>query len=264
MRIATAGFTCVDNYANLNDRHYPAGNGLDALINLAKIGVECAVVSAVGQDEYGKEMFDILNKYGVDSSHLHILPGKTSFMIMEMTENNDRIHVKNIPGVMDQWELVRDDVEFLKGFDYVHTEFSRVLYPYLRELRQAGCKIIFDLSTSYERHPETKTLLKNIDYAFLSYPHRDENVRKLMSEYQALGPCVIVATFGEDGSMAYDGTKFYNCEITPAKKVVNTVGAGDAFLAGFMHGIMRGKSIPQCLKEGADLSAEIVAVFEPY
>ena len=50
MKIATAGFTCVDNYANLDNRHYPAGNGFDALVNLAKMGVECAVVSAVGPD----------------------------------------------------------------------------------------------------------------------------------------------------------------------------------------------------------------------
>ena len=124
MKIATAGFTCVDNYANLDNRHYPAGNGFDALVNLAKMGVECAVVSAVGPDKYGEEMFEVLKKYGVDSSHLHVLPGETSFMIMEMTEDNDRIHVKNIPGVMDDWELTRDDVEFLKGYDYVHTEFQ--------------------------------------------------------------------------------------------------------------------------------------------
>ena len=81
-------------------------------------------------------------------------------MIMEMTEDNDRIHVKNIPGVMDDWELTRDDVEFLKGYDYVHTEFSKVLYPYLAELQQAGCKIIFDLSTSYENMPKRKPFSK--------------------------------------------------------------------------------------------------------
>ena len=200
MKIATAGFTCVDNYANLNNRHYPAGNGFDALVNLAKMGVECAVVSAVGEDQYGKEMFEVLDKYGLDSSHLHVLPGETSFMIMEMTEDNDRVHVKNIRGVMEDWQLTRDDVEFLKGFDYVHTEFSQVLYPYLEELQQAGCKIIFDLSTSYEKRPETKTLLKNIDYAFMSYPQRDEHVKELMKEYQSLGPTLVVATFGEDGS----------------------------------------------------------------
>lgn len=264
MKIATAGFTCVDNYANLDNRHYPAGNGFDALVNLAKRGVECAVVSAVGPDKYGEEMFEVLKKYNMDSSHLHVLPGETSFMVMEMTENNDRVHVKNIQGVMADWELTRDDIEFLKGFDFVHTEFSRVLYPYLAELQEAGCQIIFDLSTSYERRPETKELLKNIDYAFMSYPQRDERVKELMKEYQALGPKMIIATFGEEGSLCYDGKEFYSGEITPAKEVVNTVGAGDSFCAGFMYGIMNGYTIPQCLKEGADLSAEVVAMFDPY
>ena len=62
-----------------------------------------------------------------------------------------------------------------------------MLYPYLAELQQAGCKIIFDLSTSYEKHAETETLLKNIDYAFMSYPQRDEHVKELMKKYQAWG-----------------------------------------------------------------------------
>lgn len=265
MKIATAGFTCVDNYANLDNRHYPAGNGFDALVNMAKMGVECAVVSAVGDDKYGEEMFEVLKKFGVDSSHLHVVKGgDTSFMIMEMTEDNDRIHVKNIRGVMEDWELTRDDVEFLKGYDFVHTEFSRVLYPYLAELQEAGCKIVFDLSTSYEKRPETETLLKNIDYAFMSYPQKDDYVKELMKKYHALGPTLMVATFGEEGSMVYDGKEFYEAPCTPAKEVVNTVGAGDSFLAGFMHGIMTGKSIPECQKEGADLAAEIVAMFDPY
>ena len=149
-------------------------------------------------------------------------------------------------------------------FLFIVNALVRVLYPYLAELQEAGCQIIFDLSTSYERRPETKTILKNVDYAFMSYPQRDERVKELMKEYQALGPKMIIATFGEEGSLCYDGKEFYSGEITPAKEVVNTVGAGDSFCAGFMYGIMNGYTIPQCLKEGADLSAEIVAMFDPY
>ena len=91
-----------------------------------------------------------------------------------------------------------------------------------------------------------------------------KEVKELMKKYQSLGPTLVVATFGEDGSLVWDGKEFYSAGITPAEKVVNTVGAGDSFLAGFMHGIMTGKSIPECQKEGADLSAKIVAMFDPY
>ena len=44
-----------------------------------------------------------------------------------------------------------------------------------------------------------------------------------------------VATFGSEGSLAYDGEQFYQFGIFPAT-VENTVGAGDAFIAGFMAG----------------------------
>lgn len=165
---------------------------------------------------------------------------------------------------MDDFELTRDDVEFLKGYDYVHTEFSKVLYPYLAELQEAGCKIIFDLSTSYERHTETETLLRNIDYAFMSYPQRDEHVKELMKKYQSLGPTLVVATFGEDGSLVWDGKEFYSAGITPAEKVVNTVGAG-RLLPGRLYAWNYDRKIhPECQKEGADLSAKIVAMFDPY
>ena len=46
--------------------------------------------------------------------------------------------------------------------------------------------------------------------------------------------------------------------------VVNTVGAGDSFIAGYTWGLMVGRDIEGCLKEGADLSAQIVQRFNPY
>ena len=70
-------------------------------------------------------------------------------------------------------------------------------------------------------------------------------------------------TFGEDGSLAWDGERFYVGGIEKAE-VVNTVGAGDSFIAGFLYGILNGKSIDECLKKGAEVAASVVQVFEPW
>lgn len=78
------------------------------------------------------------------------------------------------------------------------------------------------------------------------------------------GVKIVITTLGENGSLAYNGTQFYKGDITKVEKVVNTVGAGDAFLAGFMAGVIHGRSIPECLQEGADLSASVIQKFEPY
>lgn len=50
----------------------------------------------------------------------------------------------------------------------------------------------------------------------------------------------MVVTRGEKGSMAYDGEKFYYGGIVPCE-VVDTMGAGDSFIAGFLYAICEGK-----------------------
>ena len=47
-------------------------------------------------------------------------------------------------------------------------------------------------------------------------------------------------------------------------KVVNTVGAGDSYIAGFTYGILNGWSVPECMKKGAEVSSAVVSKFEPY
>ena len=66
------------------------------------------------------------------------------------------------------------------------------------------------------------------------------------------GAEILLATFGEKGSLAYDD------------HLVNTVGAGDSYGSGFMAGIIRGESIEACMERGARKAAEIVSIFEPY
>ena len=85
-----------------------------------------------------------------------------------------------------------------------------------------------------------------------------------VAQSTVLPQSIAIATFGEDGSLAYDGKDFYKGEIVPAKKVVNTVGAGDSFIAGFLYGILNKYEIPECLKTGAKIASSVVEVFEPW
>ena len=73
----------------------------------------------------------------------------------------------------------------------------------------------------------------------------------------------MTATLGEEGSICYDGRKFYSYGIVPAE-VVNTVGAGDSYIAGFTYGLLRGETIPECMARGAELSARVISGFKPY
>ncbi|MCI8764918.1 MAG: fructoselysine 6-kinase [Lachnospiraceae bacterium] len=261
MNMAAIGFCCIDVYENIGKR-YATGNGVDCIVHLARRGVETALVSVIGSDEYGKEMLELCREYKIDTAHLQVREGKTSVYRMALKNGVDRVHVENIPGVMADYTPTQSDLEFVKGFEYVHTDLTGRVLHLLPELYEAGCKIIFDFSMNKEEE-NLKQILPYVHCAFFSCEKKQPEIKDFLKKAKALGAKYVVATFGEEGSMCYDGEKF--CEQGIYKvPVVNTVGAGDSFIAGFSWGLMCGKDVEECLEEGARLSSWVVQGFNPY
>ncbi|NLJ30538.1 MAG: fructoselysine 6-kinase [Clostridiales bacterium] len=261
MKIAAFGFCCVDVYENLH-KQYATGNGIDCIVNLAKKGVQGSAVTVVGDDAYGKEVFELCEKYGIDTSHIQVRHGSTSVFKMALKNGVDRVHLQNIPGVMEHYVPTREDLEFVKTHDYVHTDMYGKVLPFLPELKAAGCRIVLDFSLNKD-FDKIGPVLRSTDYGFFSFEERAEEIKDFLKQAHSYGPAVVAATFGKQGSMCYDGERFYEQGILPAP-VVNTVGAGDSFIAGFMYGVMNGWDIPACQDSGTRTAAEIVQLFTPY
>jgi fructoselysine 6-kinase len=261
MKIAAVGFSCIDTYEKEN-RRYATGNGVDCVINLSKKGISASVVSVVGTDDFGYEMFSTLEQYKIDTSHLHVREGKTSVFKMELKKNGDRVHLENIPGVMSDFRLDEEDIDFVSKHDFIHTDLAGKILHLLPWFKRSGCKIVFDFSI-YIDHENIGEIIKNVDYAFFSYKDKNEFIASFLKYCKRMGPQTVTAMLGENGSITYDGKKFYENGIR-AVKVVNTVGAGDAFIAGFVYGIMTGLDIGECQTCGTDTAAEVIQVFNPY
>ena len=100
-------------------------------------------------------------------------------------------------------------------------------------------------------------------FDMFSFKNKNQFVRDFLKDKVRRGMKIAVATFGEIGSMAWDGSRFYEFSIFPAE-VVNTVGAGDSFIAGFLCAILNHKPIDKALEQGAKVAAQVVSVFEPW
>ncbi|WMJ89489.1 fructoselysine 6-kinase [Anaerocolumna sp. MB42-C2] len=257
------GFSCVDVYEKLN-KFYPTGNGVDWGIHLKRLGVPVSILSVVGTDTYGEKMREALKKEEIDISHLHTAEGETCKMMMDLINGVDRVHLEAIDGVMLDFKLTEEDKEYIKTFQFMHTDlFGNVLND-LAEIRAAGVKVVMDFSTFCDdKQYNTEENYKNVDYAFLSYDKEDEYIKNLLRKISSYGVKIVTATLGENGSISYDGENFYRHGIVPVK-VVNTVGAGDSYIAGFTYGIIMGWDIPACMEFGAQTSAEVVTKFKPY
>lgn len=263
MRVVAAGYSCIDYYDNL-DKFYPTGNGVDWGVHLSRMGVEVSVVSAVGTDDYGVSMKEMLEKEGMDVSHLRVEEGDTCIQKMALKNGVDRVHLEAIEGVMENYALTDEDKEYIKTFPIVHTDLFGNVLKDLKEFREAGVKVVLDYSIySDDSEYNCDENFRNTDYVFMSYTEEDEYIREHLKRIHALGPKIVTATLGENGSISYDGEKFYRYGIEPIT-VVNTVGAGDSYIAGFTYGIMQGWEIPKCQELGAKTSAKAIAKFEPY
>jgi fructoselysine 6-kinase len=263
MKAAMIGDNCIDVYERLGKR-YPTGNVVDTAVNLRKLGVPSSIISTTGDDENGRWMQETLKACGLDTSHLKIGKGPTAITLMDM-DGLDRVHGEYIEGVLEHIVFDKADIAFAATHDLVHTAFwgkAEAALPEIKK-RNPALPVSFDYADRLDA-PLVETTLAYVDYGFFSYKKgRDSWIEEYLIDKTERGMKAAVATFGEKGSLVYDGSRFVDGKVFPAK-VVNTVGAGDGFIAGFLWGILTGVSLEKAMEQGAKTAAEVVAVFNPW
>lgn len=262
MRAAGIGDNCIDLYERIG-RKYPTGNVVDTGVNLKKLGVDASIISTTGSDENGKWMIESLKEEGLDISHLKVAEGKTAITYMDM-DGNDRIHGDYEEGVLADMVFDEEDIRFACEHDLVHSALWGMAEKALPKIAESGTPIAFDYADRLD-HKLVEETLPYVTYGFYSYHNgRDEYIENYLKDKVNRGMKVAVATFGEEGSLAYDKDGFHVGHIVPAEEVVNTVGAGDSFIAGFLYGTLNGWKIEDCLQKGAEVASKVVEVFEPW
>jgi fructoselysine 6-kinase len=261
MKFAALGDNCIDVYERLGKK-YPTGNVVDTAVNMQMLGIPASIISTTGNDANGEWMVKTLKEEGIDISHLKVGNGPTAITYMDM-DGLERIHGHYEEGVLEQMTFDEDDICFAAQHDLVHTALWGKAENVLPMLKEKGAVISFDYADRLN-HPLIDQTIPFVDYGFFSYKNgRDEVIEQYLKDKIERGMVMAVATFGEKGSLVFDGQDFYEGKTFPAK-VVNTVGAGDSFIAGFLYELLMGSSIPKAQNQGAKVAAEVVSVFEPW
>jgi fructoselysine 6-kinase len=260
MRVAALGDNCIDVYPKLN-RCYCTGNAVDFAVHAQRLGAQASMVGTTGSDDFGRWMIKTLATEGLDLSHFHLGDGATALAYMDMA-GNDRVHERYVEGVMESVRYSDEDIDFAASHDLVHSTPWGHANEHLGQIRRGGALISFDYST-YVADPAVNATLPLVDYAFFSFPARDERVEDYLQAAARRGPRIATATFGKNGSLSWDGRNWYAGEVVDAD-VVNTIGAGDAFIAGFMYGVLMGRPVTESLSQGARTAADAVGVFGPW
>lgn len=248
MKIATVGDNCIDLYKNLNQA-FPGGNPVNVAVYFVRLGGEASYTGVVGDDEYGEFMIKALGHKKVNTSNIKVLPGKTAVTQVKLIDG-DRVFGDYKEGVMADFELTDEDIDFLTSHDMVISGLWGMVEKDLYKIKEKGTPIAFDFATKLD-DPVIENAIYNVDYAFFAYDEGDNDfIRNYMKKIQKKGPKLVIVTLGDQGSICYDGTRFIKYGIIPCD-VVDTMGAGDSYIAGFLFGILKGKKIEECMYIGA-------------
>jgi sugar/nucleoside kinase (ribokinase family) len=74
---------------------------------------------------------------------------------------------------------------------------------------------------------------------------------------------IAAVTRSEKGSVVATNAETYAVPAFPVEKVVDTTGAGDQYAAGFMFGLARGRSLPDCARLGSLAASEVISHYGP-
>jgi len=256
MKFISVGDNCVDVYIKQN-KSYAGGCSVNFAIYIKQMNEESAYMGTVGEDDNGKLILDAIRKHGVDGSRIKTLPGKTAVTEVELIDN-DRRFVSYEENVLKDFKLTEQDIEYISQHHYMHTSIFGRIEPYFDKLKDR-VKICYDFADKLTAE-NIGTILDAVEYGFFSYEKDDLYIRDFLKKAYRHNMTCVVATLGANGSIAYDGKKYVTKEANRID-VVDTIGAGDSFIAGFMCAIANGKTIEECLDYGTKKAEETIGHF---
>ena len=258
------------------------GAELNFAIGCARLGLNTGFISRFGNDEFGRHILHFVRGEGIDTSEVELVDGyPTSINFKEVLEDGSGrtfYYRESSPTEVITEETINEDyirqakVLHLTGvFAAIHPKNVAVLEHAAKIAKKHGVKVSID--------PNIRLKLWNLDQArealFKLLPYADfifsgeqeaewlfgpKALEQYITNFKDFGVEHIVIKRGEKGSIGY-----FNGEISEAAaempiKVVDTVGAGDGFNAGYIYSYLHGKGLLESLQFANTIGSMVVAV----
>ncbi len=237
--LMTIGDNVVDRYPQLGVM-YPGGNAVNVAVNARRLGADASYVGMVGDDEAGQLVLDSLRDENVDLRWLGIASGPNAFATVSIVDGN-RVFAGGDVGV-SRFRVSDEHLGAAATFDCVHTGECSMVEADLPRIASSAARLSFDFSERSMDYVGTYAPL--VDIAILSDPEASvDTAAQLARDVAALGPSTVAVTLGDQGAVVLSNGQLATGGAGEGP-VVDTLGAGDAFIARLLIGIVEGEPLP--------------------
>ena len=252
-----------DTKIRLTDYQRSAGGQTaTAMVALQRLGMKTAYAGRFGSDDAGRFGRESLLSEGINVDSAETIDGATNqvaFIIIDERSGERTIIWDRDARLSYRADEAPLDLPELGRVLHIDAHDPPACVAMARAAHAAGAIVTADIDNIYEGLPE---LLPLIDVLITSseFPHRltgigdlNESLMEIKSRY---GCPIVGATLGAHGALVYCEGRFIESPAFAVPGVCrDTTGAGDAFHAGFIYGMLRGEDIEACLKIGNAVAA---------
>lgn len=279
-------------------RKYVGGSATNIAFNTARLGVKSAMLTRVGEEPLGRFVRQSLADNGVDVSHVTFDPEHlTPYVLLAIRDIDDFPRIFAYGDAADM-ALEESDVDpgFIassKALLVTGTPLSRpgsraASFKALKAAKEAGTSVVFDLDyrpvfwgvASHEQGGEMFVASEEVTEGYKSVlPECDlvvgteeeiriaggsTDTREALLGIREISGATIVLKVGAMGAIVFpeeipddleDGVRVPGFPV----EVFNSVGAGDAFMSGFLAGWLREEPLEECLRLGNACGAIVVS-----
>ncbi len=244
------------------------GDALNTTVTLVKLGMEneARFISVVGEDVYGKITLSYLKEHGVCIKSIRIDPGVSSLVTVILIDSDHERHFVCYGNAArhitpeDIFHNIAADTRYLHigsfmSLDALEGENAARLFQRAKEL---GIHTSFDVTFDNEGRwlKKIESALPFTDLMFASYDEavclsgglREE--KEIGAFFRSRGVKCFILKLGERGCYALDQENEFFLPAYENSSVVDTTGAGDAFVAGYLYALQKGCTVKECCVSG--------------
>jgi len=235
---------------------FQGGKGANQAIALAKLDVPTMILGKVGKDVLSNFSLSSLQESRVDITGVFKSQknstGSASIWVNAQGQNSIVIY-PGANGEVDEDFIIQHE-KFFDDASWLLTQFEIPLKSILLALKFAkkhGLKTVMDPAPAKKINNDDIWGL--VDYLLpneieLKELTRTENILKAIHTLKSRGVKEVIVKLGKQGAAYESKGKLITFPATPVEQRIDTTGAGDCFIAGFLYGMIQQRNIFQAIK----------------
>ena len=251
----------------LDFKESPGGSAANTAVGLARLGVKTGYIGKVASGRDGDYLLEAFRKEGVDTNGITVTKDGRCGTIIGFVDKAGQRALYLDPGVNSTLKFKEINPEYIADARFLHLTSFASDDPFKAQMRLMDVfpevAVTLDPGMIYARKG-FEGLGPLIKKCYAVFPNESElrlltgkgcqeGAEALLSE----GVKVVAVKLGDKGCYVTDGRESHF--IAPNKvKVVDTTGAGDAFCAGFIYGLLNGKTLRECGVLGNFVASKVI------